>query len=138
MLLEKRFGSYASTMTLKLHNKDGLFIADMLDDYKPLSYYGIQDGQIIHCVDEDPHSIVRNLENYEMVEKYVISDEDYDKLPMNARKFKKMLKKNNPELFVPKGDVNVKGIVTDAEHLKEMAEKIKVGDRCETNKESFR
>ena len=28
-----------------------------------------------------------------------MSDEDYDKLPMNVRKFKKMLKKNNPELF---------------------------------------
>lgn len=137
-MLEKRFGSYASTMTLKLQNKDALHICDMLDDYQPLSSYGIMENHIIHCIDEDPHSIVRNLENFELVEKYVMSDEDYDKLPMNARKFKKMLKKNNPELFVPKGNINVKGIITDPNYLKDLADNITLGDRCETIKDLHR
>lgn len=138
MILERKFGSYASTMTLQLQNKDGLFICEMLDDYQPVSAYGIQEGNIIHCKDEDPHSIVRNLENFEMVEKYKISDEDYDKLPMNAKKFKNKLKKNNPDLFVPKGDVNVKGIVTDPNHLQNEANKMKIGDRCEIKKNEQR
>ena len=40
-----------------------------------------------------------------------MSDQDYDKLPMNVRKFKKMLRKNNPELF-KKNEIKHK-IVTD-------------------------
>nr|ADD37890.1 Tubulin-specific chaperone B [Lepeophtheirus salmonis] len=138
MILERKFGSYASTMTLQLQNKDGLHVCDMLDDYQPVSSYGIQDGNIIHCIDEDPHSIVRNLENFEMVEKYKISDEDYNKLPMNAKKFKNKLKKNNPDLFVPKGDVNVKGIIIDPDYLQKEANEMNIGDRCEIKKDEQR
>ena len=125
-------------MTLELRNKDGMFICNMTDDYKTLSHYDVKENYIIRCVDEDPHSIVRGLENFEMVEKYVMTDEDYDKLPMNVRKYKKMIKKNNPELFVPKGLVGKNGIIIDPNHQKEDSEKIKIGDRCELNKEKIR
>ena len=43
-----------------------------------------------------------------------MSDKDYEKLPMNVRKFKKMLKKNNPELF-QKNEIKHQ-IVTDPEY----------------------
>lgn len=138
MNLEKRWGSYASTMSLQLQNKDGVFICNLNDDYQKLGHYSPKEDYIIHCVDEDPHSIVRQIENFEMVEKYVMSDQDYDKLPMNVRKFKKMLKKNNPELFVPKSLVGQNGIIIDPEHQKDLSEEISIGDRCEVKKDELR
>ena len=125
-------------MTLQLKNKDEQFICNLDDDYQKLGHYGPKEGYIIHCIDEDPHSIVRQIENFEMVEKYVMSDEDYDKLPMNVRKFKKMLKKNNPELFVPKSMVGKNGIIIDPEHQKELSQNLACGDRCEIKKDSLR
>lgn len=65
-----------------------------------------------------------------MVDKYVMSDEDYNKLPMNVRKFKKQLKKNNPELFDKKFKPN---FIIDPEAFKQEAEEIKIGMRCELN-----
>ena len=52
-----------------------------------------------------------------------MSDEDYNKLPMNVKKFKKELKKNNPEFFQKKEDIGK--VVTDREHEKDLADKIK-------------
>ena len=52
-----------------------------------------------------------------------MSDEDYNKLPMNVKKFKKELKKNNPEFFQKKEDIGK--VVTDPEHEKDLADKIK-------------
>ncbi len=58
-----------------------------------------------------------------------MSDQDYDKLPMNVRKFKQMLKKNNPELFKKK-EFSYK-IVTDPNYQKELVDGINLADRCE-------
>ena len=138
MNLEKRFGSSAGSMSLQLQNKDGVLVCDMPDDYQKLGFYNPQEDFIIHCIDTDPHSIVRGLENFEMVEKYVMSDQDYDNLPMNVKKFKSKIKQNNPELFVPKGMVGKNGIIIDPEHQKDISEKITVGDRCEIIKDGLR
>ena len=129
MQLEKRFGTSAGAMTLVLKDMNGQNIVVMNDDYKPLNFYGIEDYMTIHCIDEDPNSIVRGLEDLSNVEKYVMSDTDYDKLPMNVRKFKKHLSKNNPELFNKKQVTHT--IVTDPEHQKDLAAGINKGDRCE-------
>lgn len=125
-------------MTLHLKNKDNVFVAMLNDDYKTLGHYGVQEDFIIHCIDEDPHSIVREISNFEMVEKYVMNDEDYDNLPMNVRKFKKMLKKNNPELFIPKSKLGPNGIIIDPNHQKDLAEGYEVGQRCQVIKEEIR
>ena len=66
------------TLVLKDHNEQN--VAVMNADYNTLQSYGVDNGFIIHCVDEDPNSIVRELENLDAVEKYVMSDADYDKL----------------------------------------------------------
>ena len=66
------------TLVLKDHNEQT--VAVMNADYNTLHSYAIEDSFIIHCVDEDPNSIVRELENLDSIEKYVMSDADYDKL----------------------------------------------------------
>ena len=99
MHLEKRFGTQAKNMTLILKNLNGENLAVMDNDYQTIGAYGADNDSVIHCVDEDPNSILKELEDLDQVEKYVMSDEDYNKLPMNVKKFKKQLKKNNPELF---------------------------------------
>ena len=54
-----------------------------------------------------------------------MSDEDYDKLPESFRKFKIQLLKNNPELAKK---LKKKQIPSD--FMKNIADKMKIGDRC--------
>jgi hypothetical protein len=70
-------------------------------------------------------SITAQLEDLSQVEKYVMSDEDYDQLPVSMRKFLNNLRENNPELFTKTN------IITDPDHQKDIADTYKVGDRCE-------
>lgn len=136
MQLEKRFGTSAGAMTLVLKDLNNQPLATMTDEYKPLNFYGIEDDHTIHCIDEDPNSILRGLEDLSAVDKYVMSDADYDKLPMNVRKFKQHMAKNNPELFNKKALSHT--VVTDPEHEKDLAAAVHKGDRCELNQSKHR
>lgn len=44
---------------------------------------------VLYVIDSNPNSILKQIESTEGVEKYVMSEEDYDKLPENFRKWKK-------------------------------------------------
>merc|ERR1719393_903943 len=59
----------------------------MLDESKTLQYYGAKNGMEIHIKDLDPHSISKHggLEDVSQVEKYVMPDEEYDKLKNSVR-----------------------------------------------------
>ena len=46
-------------------------------------------------MDLNPNSVLKDLEDVSKVEKYNISEEDYDKLPDNFRKFKQKLIESN-------------------------------------------
>ncbi len=136
MHLEKRFGTGAGSMKLVLKNPNGENIVVMSEDYQTIGNYGADNEFIIHCIDENPNSILKELEDLSQIEKYVMSDEDYDKLSVNVRKFKKQLKKNNPELFLKKEIKNL--LVIDPDHQKDLAENIKKEMRCELQLEKHR
>ncbi len=53
----------------------------MADDTRMLGYYSVQSGNEIHIIDDNPFSLARGggLEDVSLVEKYVMSDEDYAK-----------------------------------------------------------
>ena len=53
-----------------------------------LGYYSPQDGYWIHILDLDPNSVLKDMEDCSQVEKYVMSEEDYNKLPVSVMKFK--------------------------------------------------
>ena len=59
-----------------------------MDNDKMLGFYSPKDGYWIHILDLNPHSVLKDLEDVSQVEKFEISEEDYDKLPDNFRKFK--------------------------------------------------
>lgn len=63
----------------------------MFDDNKTLSYYGARSGMEIHIKDLDPHSISLHggLEDVSQVEKYVMADEEYDKIKNSVRALKR-------------------------------------------------
>lgn len=86
----------------RLNILDGNPVANMNEDDRSLGYYCPHEGYTIHCIDLDPNSITKELEDLSQVEKYMISEEDYDKLPDTFRKFKERLLKANPDLVKTK------------------------------------
>lgn len=79
--LERRFGTSANSMTLVLKDANEENVAVMNDDASAIGNFGVQDDFVIHCVDEDPNSILKSFEDTSAVQKYVMTDTDYDKLP---------------------------------------------------------
>jgi tubulin-specific chaperone B len=79
------------TLVLKESGPDGAVIRTMDDDDKPLGYYGVRNGNVIHVVDNDPMSLSRGggLDDVSQVQKYRMTDEDYDKREKTLRAFKK-------------------------------------------------
>lgn len=98
-------GTKQQYMELHLRNAQGQTICKMLDDDKMLGYYGVQNGQEIFCLDTDPYSISRNgaLDDVSQVQKYVMSDEEYERRENTLRAYKKEQLKINPNFrFFPK------------------------------------
>ena len=97
--IEGRFGSVVAYTQLQLKDYKGNLIAMLNEDMKPLGAYGAQTGMVLYVIDSNPNSILKQIESMEGVEKYVMSEEDYDKLPENFRKWKKNFIQNNPDMF---------------------------------------
>ena len=68
------------------------------------------------------------FEDVSKVEKYVMSDAEYDKREDSYRNFRKKMLAKDPN-WTPFGTCTPQ---LPVDHLKEEADKIKVGDRCET------
>ncbi|XP_066345020.1 tubulin-folding cofactor B-like isoform X2 [Miscanthus floridulus] len=97
--LWRKTGTAVASMRLQLRDDTGAKIADLDDDAAPLAAYAPYNGYRIHVVDLDPSSLTSGgwLEDTSLVDKYKMSDEAYDKLDTNFRKFKeKMVPKNSP------------------------------------------
>lgn len=143
-------GTGSAFMYLTLLDENNQVVADMSNDDLMLGYYSPMDGWTIHITDLDPHSLSAGggLEDVSLVEKYQISDDDYNKRDNNFRRWKedklaadptwsfaKEIKsrqdaqrmKADPN-FVPEP---AKEPITDDDHLSDLAAQMKVGDRCE-------
>lgn len=125
-------GSNVDYMVLQLR-RDGVVVCEMLDDTRPLGFYGVENGMEIHVIDNDPFSLAKGggLEDVSQVAKYRMSEEDYDKRENTLRSYKKkMLEKDPTFRFFPKKDDEGKTDKPDCES-KECVEGIEVGNRCE-------
>ncbi|EAR84463.1 tubulin folding cofactor B (macronuclear) [Tetrahymena thermophila SB210] len=133
--IEKRYGSSSDQMELILQDTNGNNVSNLSDDTKQLGFYYPQDNYIIHVIDNNPNSILKDIDDVSKVNKYTMSEEDYDKLQDNFRKFKKQLLENNPELAAKQ---NNPVIITEEDYLKEEAEQMKKGDRCQLKEKKHR
>ena len=61
--LERRFGSAAGNLTLKLQDKAGAFVAEMANDEETLQYYGAVTGYNIHVVDNEPSQLIQSFDD---------------------------------------------------------------------------
>ena len=95
---------------------------------RTLNFYGAEADMIVHILDLNPNSIHKEIENITQIEKYVMSEETYEALPENFRKWKKSFLANNPHLVNPyTGELEI----CDPDYLKFLAETMQVGQRCQ-------
>jgi tubulin-specific chaperone B len=127
--IEMRFGSVAAYTRLQLKDPKGVLLAEMNDDMRTLGSYGAATGMVLFVVDLNPASIHKEIESFEGVEKYVISEEDYDKLPENFRKWKKEMIKKHPHLLEQKQAVLATNQL-DPDYMAELASTISLNARC--------
>ena len=125
--VQTHFGSESTLMMLQLKTADGTLVHDNLDDDRKLGFYSPQDGWILHAVDLDPNAKnnVRGWTDTSLVEKYMMTDDDYDKRDNTVRKQKAAI----AEKLRAEGKLPEKTEV-DPERHSEAAAKISVGDRC--------
>ncbi|GMN60917.1 hypothetical protein TIFTF001_030007 [Ficus carica] len=122
--LWRKCGTSVNSMLLELYDDSNAKISDLSDNSTPLGFYSPFDGYRIHVIDLDPSSVTSGgwLEDTSLVEKYKISDEDYQKRQGTYRKFREKMASQNPSAFEPK--------ITD-NYMEDLCANIKVGDRCE-------
>ncbi|GLT40531.1 hypothetical protein SLA2020_146590 [Shorea laevis] len=122
--LWKKCGTSVNSMSLELYDETGTKVSVLNDDSRPLAFYSPHDGFRLHIIDLDPSSVTSGgwLEDTSLVEKYKISDEEYNKRSGTFRKFKEKLASQNPSAF---------GTKTSDDNMQDFCRNIKVGDRCE-------
>ncbi|WOK94575.1 tubulin-folding cofactor B [Canna indica] len=122
--LWKKCGTAVESMLLELYDDTGSKVCDVSDVMKPFGFYSPQEGYRLHIIDLDPSSVTSGgwLEDTSLVEKYTISEEAYNKLDNNVRKFKEKMASQNPQ---------TKGNKLPENYMEDLCANIKVGDRCE-------
>jgi len=89
-----------------------------------LAQVGANDGYCLHVIDDNLQSKFGEFEDVSKVEKYVISDADYDKREDSFRKFRQRQLASNPNWKSYVGQV-------DKDHMKAESEAFTIGARCE-------
>ncbi|CAI2377531.1 unnamed protein product [Moneuplotes crassus] len=123
--LEMRLGSTSDGMSLQLKNTSDEVVAEMGNDEALLGHYGPAEYYTIHVVDSNPGIDFSEFEDVSKVEKYKISDEDYDKRDDTFKKFKEKMIKKDPN-FITKNKRKI-----EDDYQEEEAKAIETGARCE-------
>uniref|UniRef100_A0A8D0DRI1 Tubulin folding cofactor B n=1 Tax=Salvator merianae TaxID=96440 RepID=A0A8D0DRI1_SALMN len=126
--LELVVGSPASCMDLELYTPDDKFVMKLDSDEALLGSYPIDDGCRIHVIDRSGATL-GEYEDVSRVEKFQLSDAEYDKRPDTARSFMKRSKlgQHNKEEMLRKEAEQEQKLAEE----KASAEAISVGARCE-------
>ena len=130
-------GTKPSFMRLILRSAMGQVKAQLANEQNTLMQYGAVTGDTLYMIDDDAHSASANgwLEDTSLVEKYVLSDDAYDKKENTYRKFKQKMREKDPNWSMTSALAKNLNSVTkrpvDAADIAEEQPKIKVGDRVE-------
>jgi len=92
------------------------------DDHRPLGYYSPTSGATVHCVDVDPHSGSRGgrYEDTSLVEKYRMTDEEYDRRRGTLRDWGRKQKEADPNF-------NLARHAREHRELMEVTRQVKLG-----------
>ena len=106
--LKAHCGTSVPAMRLHLKDERGNALAVLADESKKLGFYSPQDGYTLHIQDTDPMSASANgwLEDVSKVQKYEISDDDYNSRENTYRKFKEGKLKEDPNALAVTEIVN--------------------------------
>ncbi|KAJ0960451.1 hypothetical protein J5N97_001733, partial [Dioscorea zingiberensis] len=121
--LWRKCGTSVGSMLLQLFDESGSKLCDLADNSRPLGFFSPHDG--LHIVDLDPSSVTSRVDGWRILHlsgKYTISEEAYNKLDSNFRKFKEKLASQNAT-----GNQNK----LPDNYMVDLCANIKVGDRCE-------
>mmetsp|Transcript_4874 Transcript_4874/g.8684 ORF Transcript_4874/g.8684 Transcript_4874/m.8684 type:complete len:273 (+) Transcript_4874:221-1039(+) len=114
-----------------LLKQDGAVLCELGPDDRKLGYFGVTSGMEIHIVDTDPYSFSKDggLENVNLVKKYEMSDEDYEKRENSLRNYKKKMREKDPYFtFLKENRREPKNLNPPGP---ETLEAFKIGDRCQ-------
>jgi tubulin-folding cofactor B len=133
--LQKHIGTPAEHQRLIL-KRNGNPVCELLDNAKMLGFYSVESGNEIHIIDTDPFSLSRGggLTDTSLVQKYKMSDEDYDRRSGTMRDYIRKQREADPNFQLkPKSKPPPP---TDAEgnpitYGPETVAGIAVGQRCQ-------
>ena len=100
----------------------------MMDPEKTLGEYNPVEGYIVHVIDESGRTVTNEFDDVSKVEKYKISEEAYNKRDDTFRSFKQRMQAAGNSNFVKKDGESIY-----EDFMKEEAEEIKEGQRCQLN-----
>jgi len=121
--LQRLVGTSPAYMKLQLLNKEGHLVCNIDNDNALLAHYNPRDGMRVHVIDIDPSNTMAALQDTSRVEKYVMSDEEYNKREGTYRKFK------------DQQNAGMKS-TADEQATEELSPtNINIGDRCEVDSE---
>jgi tubulin-folding cofactor B len=133
-----RHGGTGAGFQRLLLKQDGVTLCELGPDDRMLGYFGVQSGMEIHIKDMDPYSFSKNggLEDTSQVEKYMMSEEDYEARPGTLRAYKKMMLEKDPYFtFLPENRREPKNNTPPG--LDDIAP-FEIGARCEVQPGSRR
>ncbi|XP_012277007.1 tubulin-folding cofactor B [Orussus abietinus] len=125
--LELLTGANPMTLSLEVYDKNDTITCKLTEGSHLLGSYPIDDGMRIHVID----NFSRTEEDLSKVEKFEISEEDYSKRSDTVKAFlaKNKLGKYNEEELKRKAEEKMR----EEEAEEALANKLKVGDRCEVH-----
>lgn len=124
---------------------NGQTLALLADDSKMLGYYSVESGMVIHVDDTDPFSLSRGgaLEDVSLVERYRMTDDDYENRRGTVREFIREKKAIDPNWTPPTAGMMTgnpwqrqerpatDGPATEENFDAESVAGLEVGGRCE-------
>ncbi|GFR50102.1 hypothetical protein Agub_g12247, partial [Astrephomene gubernaculifera] len=133
-------GTSPAAMLLSLLDESGAAVATLWEDHRKLGFYSPRDGCTLHITDTDPGSASAGgwLEDTSLVEKYRMSDEDYNRREKTYRKWKAEQLAKDPSWTLEKEMAARRGQpytppapkVDDPDHMADMAAGMQPGQRC--------
>lgn len=127
--LELVTGAYSQTMVLTAFSKDGKKVCVLDNNEALLGSYPVDDGMTLHA--EDPTLKGNEYSDTSNVEKFELSQDEYNKRQDSVRAFKernKLGQFNEEERKRKEAELKVREVKEEAK-----AESFNIGDRCEVS-----